>query len=161
MQDFDARANQPEFALPDRLAALYTSALASGLLRDFARADRAVATAQQLLASSAQPDAATRRALARLSVQLALARDEGLTVREERYSLDQWRDDAASGKLVETFACGTAAVVTPVGRVVGRDGEFTIGSGGPGQLTQKLKARLVSIQRGEAPDPHGWVMKLD
>ncbi len=92
---------------------------------------------------------------------LALARDEGLTVREERYSLDQWRDDAASGKLVETFACGTAAVVTPVGRVVGRDGEFTIGSGGPGQLTQKLKARLVSIQRGEAPDPHGWVMKLD
>lgn len=92
---------------------------------------------------------------------LALARDEGLTVREERYSLDQWRDDAASGKLVETFACGTAAVVTPVGRVVGRDGEFTIGSGGPGQLTQKLKARLVSIQRGESPDPHGWVMKLD
>ena len=92
---------------------------------------------------------------------LALARDEGLTVREERYSLDQWREDAASGKLVETFACGTAAVVTPVGRVVGRDGEFTIGSGGPGQLTQKLKARLVSIQRGESPDPHGWVMKLD
>ena len=92
---------------------------------------------------------------------LALARDEGLTVREERYSLDQWREDAASGKLVETFACGTAAVVTPVGRVVGREGEFTIGSGGPGQLTQKLKARLVSIQRGEAPDPHGWVMKLD
>ena len=92
---------------------------------------------------------------------LALARDEGLTVREERYSLDQWREDAASGKLVETFACGTAAVVTPVGRVVGRDGEFTIGTGGPGQLTQKLKARLVSIQRGESPDPHGWVMKLD
>lgn len=92
---------------------------------------------------------------------LALARDEGLTVREERYSLDQWREDAQSGKLVETFACGTAAVVTPVGRVAGRDGEFTIGSGGPGQLTQKLKDRLVAIQRGEAPDPHGWVMKLD
>jgi branched-chain amino acid aminotransferase len=91
---------------------------------------------------------------------LALARDEGLTVREERYSLDQWRDDARSGKLVETFACGTAAVVTPVGRVAGRDGEFTIGSGGPGQLTQKLKNRLVSIQRGDAPDPHGWVMEL-
>jgi branched-chain amino acid aminotransferase len=91
---------------------------------------------------------------------LALARDEGLTVREERYSIDQWRADAASGKLVETFACGTAAVVTPVGKVAGHDGEFTIGSGGPGQLTQKLKARLVDIQRGAAPDPHGWVMKL-
>jgi branched-chain amino acid aminotransferase len=88
---------------------------------------------------------------------LALARDEGLTVREERYSLDQWRADAASGALIETFACGTAAVVTPVGKVTGQDGEFVIGSGGPGQTTQKLRQRLVSIQRGEAPDPHGWV----
>ena len=61
---------------------------------------------------------------------------------------------------METFACGTAAVVTPVGKVAGRDGEFTIGSGGPGQLTGKLKDRLVSIQRGETPDPHGWIKKL-
>ncbi|WP_298283300.1 aminotransferase class IV, partial [Novosphingobium sp.] len=88
---------------------------------------------------------------------LALALDEGLTVREERYSLDQWRADANSGALVETFACGTAAVVTPVGKVTGTDGEFVIGSGGPGQTTQKLRQRLVAIQRGEAPDPHGWV----
>ncbi|MFC3173777.1 branched-chain amino acid aminotransferase [Novosphingobium bradum] len=93
---------------------------------------------------------------------LTLAREEGLTVREERYSIDQWREDAASGRLVETFACGTAAVVTPVGRVTDPvKGEFVIGSGGPGQLTQKLRARLVAIQRGEAPDPHGWVMRLD
>ena len=91
---------------------------------------------------------------------LTLAADEGLTVREERYSLDQWREDAASGKLTETFACGTAAVVTAVGRVAGRHGEFTIGSGGPGQLTQRLRNRLVAIQRGQAPDPHGWVKRL-
>ncbi|MFC0587974.1 branched-chain amino acid aminotransferase [Novosphingobium aquiterrae] len=91
---------------------------------------------------------------------LALAREEGLAVSEEPYSLDAWRDDAASGKLVEAFACGTAAVVTPVGKVADRNGEFIIGSGGPGQLTGKLKARLVAIQRGEAPDPHGWVVRL-
>ena len=91
---------------------------------------------------------------------LALARDEGLTVREERYSIDQWRADAASGKLVEAFACGTAAVVTPIGKVCGHDGDFTVGSGGPGQLTGKLKARLTAIQRGEAPDPHGWVVRV-
>ncbi|GHC99213.1 branched-chain amino acid aminotransferase [Novosphingobium pokkalii] len=91
---------------------------------------------------------------------IALAREEGLTVREERYSLDQWRADAASGKLVETFACGTAAVVTPVGKVADHNGEFVIGSGGPGQLTQKLRQRLVSIQRGEAEDTHGWVRKI-
>lgn len=91
---------------------------------------------------------------------LALAREEGLKVVEGRYSLDQWRDDAASGKLVETFACGTAAVVTPVGKVAGREGEFAIGSGGPGQLTQRLKDRLVAIQRGQAADTHGWIRKI-
>ncbi|WP_126172394.1 branched-chain amino acid aminotransferase [Altericroceibacterium xinjiangense] len=91
---------------------------------------------------------------------ITLAREEGLTVREERYSIDQWRQDAASGKLTETFACGTAAVVTPVGRVAGHDGEFTIGSGGPGQLTQRMRERLVAIQRGAAADPHGWVKRL-
>jgi len=91
---------------------------------------------------------------------LTLARDEGLTVREQRYSLPQWETDAKSGKLVECFACGTAAVVTPVGKVEGRDVSFTIGSGGPGQLTSKLKDRLVAIQRGQAPDPHGWIRKV-
>jgi branched-chain amino acid aminotransferase len=91
---------------------------------------------------------------------ITLAREEGLDVREERYSLEEWRDDARSGKLVETFACGTAAVVTPVGKVAGHDGEFVIGSGGPGQLTQKLRERLVGIQRGTVEDRHGWVVKL-
>ncbi len=47
---------------------------------------------------------------------ITLARDKGLTVREERYSLNQWRSDAASGALLETFACGTAAVVTPLAK---------------------------------------------
>ena len=91
---------------------------------------------------------------------LLLAADEGLTVREERYSIDQWRTDAASGHLVETFACGTAAVVTAVGKVAGKHGEFTIGAGTPGQTTQRLRDRLVAIQRGQAADPHGWVMKV-
>jgi branched-chain amino acid aminotransferase len=91
---------------------------------------------------------------------IALARDEGIAVREGRYSLDQWRQDAGSGRLLEAFACGTAAVVSPIGRVAGTQGEFTIGSGGPGQLTQRIKNRLTAIQRGEEADPHGWVMKL-
>ena len=93
---------------------------------------------------------------------LALMRDEGLDVREEPYALDDWRKDARSGALTETMACGTAAVVTAVGQVgdpVG--GDFTIGSGGPGQLTTKMRDRLTAIQRGEAADPHGWVVRLD
>lgn len=91
---------------------------------------------------------------------IALLREEGLAVEEGRYSLDQWREDANSGKLLETFACGTAAVVTPVGTVAGNDGSFTIGNGGPGQLTAKIKNRLVAIQRGEIADTHGWVRKI-
>ena len=92
---------------------------------------------------------------------LQLAQEEGLTVAEERYSLDQWRNDANSGALIETFACGTAAVVTAVGQVAGPDGAFTIGSGGPGQITTRLRERLVGIQRGTVADQHGWMMRLD
>lgn len=92
---------------------------------------------------------------------LILAREQGLNVREERYAIDQWRDDAKSGKLVEAFACGTAAVVTPVGSVHSSEGSFTVGAGGPGQITQQLRSKLVDIQRGVAPDRHGWVQPID
>ena len=91
---------------------------------------------------------------------ITLAREEGLEVREQRYSLEQWQADARSGHLVECFACGTAAVVTPVGRVAGNELDFRIGNGGPGSLTSRLRDRLVAIQRGTAPDPHGWLMRL-
>lgn len=92
---------------------------------------------------------------------LTLAREQGLKVREERYAMDQWRADAESGRLVEVFACGTAAVVTPVGTVKSTKGAFTIGAGGAGQMTQKIRAKLVDIQRGAAADNHGWVQRID
>ena len=77
-----------------------------------------------------------------------LLHDEGLTIREERYSIDQWRRDAESGHLLETMACGTAAVVTPVGKVEGPEGAFTIGSGGPGQFAE-VRLLLEPLPRGE------------
>ncbi len=92
---------------------------------------------------------------------LALARAEGWTVREQRYAIDEWRADAASGKLVESFACGTAAVVTPIGKVTDKHGSFTIGAGGAGQITTRLKDQLVAIQRGRVPDDHNWVNRID
>ena len=92
---------------------------------------------------------------------MTLARAEGLTVREQPYSIDQWRADAKSGKVTEAFACGTAAVVTPIGRVKSPEGEFVMGSGGPGQTTMRIKQKLVDIQRGVAPDNNGWVHKID
>ncbi len=92
---------------------------------------------------------------------ITLAKGAGLTVREEPYAIDQWqrrcRERQADAK---AFACGTAAVVTPVGKVTRGDTGFTIGAGGPGQVTGMLKDKLVDIQRGRAPDPHGWVTRL-
>lgn len=88
---------------------------------------------------------------------LALATAQGLRVSEAPYSLEQWRQDAESGQLTECFACGTAAVVTPIGTIRTATGDFTIGSGGPGQVSQALRQSLVGIQRGHAPDPQGWV----
>ena len=91
---------------------------------------------------------------------LTLARDMGLSVREEPYAIDRCRADAASGRLLEAFACGTAAVVTPIGTMKLKDGQFRIGSGGPGQTTGRLRQALIDIQRGHAPDPHGWLDRV-
>lgn len=92
---------------------------------------------------------------------LTIARGEGIAVREESYAIDQWRTDAASGRLTEAFACGTAAVVTPIGGVASTEGRFTIGDGGPGAMTARLRDALTAIQRGQAADPHGWLHRLD
>jgi len=91
---------------------------------------------------------------------MTLARDMGLTVREESYSIEQWEADATSGRLREAFACGTAAVVTPIGSVESADGKFTIGGQSFGPLTLRLRSALVDIQRGTAPDPYGWIELL-
>ena len=88
---------------------------------------------------------------------ITLARAKGHDVREEPYSFAQWRADAASGKLREAFACGTAAVVTAIGTVKSVDGDFTIGNGDGGLVTESLRGELTGIQRGTVADPAGWV----
>ena len=83
-------------------------------------------------------------------------------MREEPYAIDQWRADAESGRLIESFACGTAAVVTPIGQVAGPDYALHDRQRRPGPDHAALPAtQLVAIQRGRAPDPHGWVHRLD
>lgn len=91
---------------------------------------------------------------------LSLARRNGRTVREERYAMDQWRADAASGKLRECFACGTAAVVAAIGQIKSAQGDFAIGNGNGGPITAALKAELVGIQRGQVADRDSWVRKV-
>jgi branched-chain amino acid aminotransferase len=91
---------------------------------------------------------------------IALATDSGARVREEAYSIDQWRTDAASGKLKETFACGTAAVVSPIGKVCSTHGDFTINGGAAGPVAMGFRKKLVDIQYGRAGDPHNWIRKV-
>jgi branched-chain amino acid aminotransferase len=91
---------------------------------------------------------------------ITLARHQGRAVIERPVSLDEWRADATSGRLREVFACGTAAVLTPIGAVRASTGEFRIADGGPGEVTMALRGDLVDIQRGRAADPFGWVHRV-
>ncbi|GHF84469.1 branched-chain amino acid aminotransferase [Amycolatopsis bartoniae] len=91
---------------------------------------------------------------------LRLAQDFGHEVEERRISTEEWEKDAASGELTEVFACGTAAVITPVGRVKHANGGFLVNGGEPGEVTMKLRAELIGVQEGTRPDPHGWMHPL-
>jgi branched-chain amino acid aminotransferase len=91
---------------------------------------------------------------------IALAKDAGTRVREEAYTIDQWRNDAASGRLKEAFACGTAAVISPIGKVRSATGDFVINGGVAGPVAMSLRKKLVDIQYGRAPDPHDWIRKV-
>lgn len=91
---------------------------------------------------------------------ITLLKDRGHKVEERKFSLEELRSAANSGELVEVFACGTAAVVTPVGQLKSRKEEIEIGGGEPGNLTVSIREELTSIQYGNLPDKHGWLVKL-
>jgi branched-chain amino acid aminotransferase len=91
---------------------------------------------------------------------LALAHDLGCAAEEGKISTDEWQAGNASGALTEVFACGTAAVITPVGTVKSASDEWTVGDGSPGPVTMQLRQKLLSLQNGREPDPHGWMHRL-
>jgi branched-chain amino acid aminotransferase len=91
---------------------------------------------------------------------LRLAADFGYAVEERRISTEEWEKKAESGELTEVFACGTAAVITPVGHVKHAGGEFSISGGLAGEVSMKLRNHLTDIQQGLTPDPHGWLTNL-
>ncbi|GAA2061544.1 MULTISPECIES: branched-chain amino acid aminotransferase [Leifsonia] len=92
---------------------------------------------------------------------LQLARDRGHAVERRKVTLDEWRDGVESGDIVEVFACGTAAVITPIGEL--KSDTFTVGdiTAPPGELTMSLRQELTDIQYGRERDRHNWMYRLD
>jgi branched-chain amino acid aminotransferase len=86
----------------------------------------------------------------------------GHRVEERKLTIDEWREGVSSGRIAEVFACGTAAVVTPVGSLKWRGG--SVGDDGAdaetGPVTQQVRTALVDIQYGRAEDTFGWMHRV-
>ena len=89
---------------------------------------------------------------------ISIARSMGHEVTERLFKIDEWRDGITSGDIVEIFACGTAAVVSPVGEL--RSAAGTTAAPPRTDLTMKVREHLVGIQFGREEDPEGWVRKV-
>jgi branched-chain amino acid aminotransferase len=98
-------------------------------------------------------DGVTRRSILDLAPQL------GLTPEERPITVDEWRTGAADGTIVEAFACGTAAAVTPIGSLAAEGWSFTQ-SEQPGEVTMNVRRTLLDIQYGRAEAPAGWMVQL-
>jgi branched-chain amino acid aminotransferase len=91
---------------------------------------------------------------------IAMARELGHTVTERLFSVDEWRAGVADGTVTETFACGTAAVITPIGTLRDARGGYAVGSGETGETTAALRKSLLDIQYGRAQDTHHWLRRV-
>jgi len=91
---------------------------------------------------------------------IQLLKDSGHDVKEQKTSLAELREAVASGEMTEVFACGTAAVITPVGLLKSREEEIVIGGNEPGQTTVSIRKELTGIQYGKVADRHNWMVKL-
>jgi branched-chain amino acid aminotransferase len=84
----------------------------------------------------------------------------GHRVEERSITIDEWRDGVATGRIAEVFACGTAAVVTPVGTLKWQDGQVGDPDATTGPVTGQVRTALVDIQYGRAEDTFGWMHRV-
>lgn len=96
----------------------------------------------------------TRRSL------IQLIQDDGRDVVETMIKLDDLLEDIKSGEVTEVFACGTAAIITPIGRFKSEKFDVEVNGGQSGEYTMKLRNQLLGIQLGEVEDPHNWMWKV-
>jgi branched-chain amino acid aminotransferase len=91
---------------------------------------------------------------------LTLGPEIGIPAEESMITVEQWRAGCESGEITEVFACGTAAVITPVSTIKGATASWTVGGAEPGPVTSRLAEQLLGIQFGNLPDQHGWIHKI-
>ena len=91
------------------------------------------------------------------SAIIRMLRDSGRNVVEDTISLEGLLSDIESGRVSEVFACGTAAVVVPLGHLKGEGFDARIEGS---EVTRQIHDRLTSIQSGHAEDPYGWMYQL-
>jgi branched-chain amino acid aminotransferase len=91
---------------------------------------------------------------------LELAKELGLDIEERKVGIDEWRDGVLRGDITEVFACGTAAVITPVGKLVWEGGSVGDLDAPAGEVTLRIRQALVDLQYGRVPDTHGWMRRL-
>ncbi|MGJ9402560.1 branched-chain amino acid aminotransferase [Arthrobacter sp. KK5.5] len=99
------------------------------------------------------------RGVTRSSV-LQLARDRGMRVEERKITLEEWRQAVDDGSLAEVFACGTAAVITPIGELKTAESSIVSPAAGPDSVSMHIRAQLLGIQTGAVEDTHGWLTRL-
>ena len=88
---------------------------------------------------------------------LSAAKDLGYQTEEVMLSIDDWRDGVQSGEITEIFACGTAAVISPVGQAKSAMGTWVTGDGKPGEITMQIRNHMLAIQHGTTVDTHNWM----
>jgi branched-chain amino acid aminotransferase len=91
---------------------------------------------------------------------IALLKKWGMKVSERRIRIEDVFAAAGDGSLKEVFATGTAAVISPVGKLIYKDKEHAIGSGQVGALSNKLYETLYGIQTGKLKDDMDWTVAV-
>ena len=92
---------------------------------------------------------------------LTICRDWGLPVEERKISVEELLEAQKAGKLEECFGSGTAAVISPVGKLRYKDEVMTIGNGEIGEISQKIYDAVTGIQLGKLEDKFGWRVEVE
>ena len=104
-------------------------------------------------------DGTILRGITRASI-IQLIKDRGIKIEERKITLDEMRAGINLGEITEVFACGTAAVITPVGQFQSKNETIGSADAEPGKLTVSLREELTGIQYGTVEDRHNWLYRL-